>query len=126
MNYIYYNPNPIGKHTGDCVIQALCKVLDKPWEEIYIGLARTGLLIYETMESNATWDLYLRNHGFSRHSIPNTCPDCYTVADFCRDNPIGQFVLGMGDHAVAIENGMIFSTWDCSNEIPIYYYERED
>ena len=107
MAYEYYNPNPIGKRTGDCIIRALCKVLDRPWADIHVGLALQGLEISETMESNATWDMYLRKNGFSRHAVPDTCPDCYTVADFCLDHPKGTFVLGTGTHAIAVVDGTV-------------------
>ena len=126
MAFIYYNPNPTGKHTGDCVIQAICKVLNQPWEETFVGLAGVGILLYETIESNTVWDMYLLQHGFKRYSIPNTCPLCYTVEDFCLDHPHGTYVLGTGNHAVAVVDGDIYSTWDCSNEIPIVYYEKEE
>ena len=125
MAFVYFNPNPIGKITGDCVIQALCKVLNQTWEETFMGLSKVSLAIYETIESNNVWDLYLRQNGFSRHVIPDTCPNCYTVNDFCLDHPYGTYVLGTGTHAVAIEQGDIFSTWDCSSEIPIVYYRKE-
>lgn len=29
MGFIYYNPNPKGKDTGDCVIRALTLLFDK-------------------------------------------------------------------------------------------------
>lgn len=125
MAFIYYNPNPLKKHTGDCVIQALCKVMGLSWEEVFLGLSEISLLVYEVPESNTVWDIYLRENGFSRHAIPDTCPVCYTVEDFCLDYPYGTYVLGTGNHAVAIVDGNIFSTWDCSNEIPIVYYEKE-
>lgn len=125
MNYVYKNNNPMKKRTGDCVIQALCNALHKSWEEVFIGLAEVGLLIYETIESNATWDIYIRNHGFSRHAIPDTCPDCYTVFDFCRQHPEGVYVLGTGNHAISVIDGVVYDTWNSLNEIPIYYYEKE-
>lgn len=126
MAYEYYNPNPIGKRTGDCIIRALCKVLDMPWMDVHVGLALQGLEIYETMESNATWDLYLRKKGYKRYAIPNTCPNCYTVADFCRDHPEGSFVLGTGTHAIAVIDGVIYDTWDSSLEIPVFYWSKEE
>lgn len=125
MNYYYKNNNPLKKRTGDCVIQALCNALDKPWEEVFMGLAEVGMLIYELPNNNSVWDIYLRNHGFTRHAIPNTCPDCYTVFDFCRDHPFGTYVLGTGTHAISVINGTIFDTWNSSNEIPIVYYKKE-
>ena len=88
-------------------------------------MAETGLLIYSLPNNNDTWDLYLRNNGFSRHVIPNTCPDCYTVIDFCRDHPYGTFVLGTGSHAIAVINGVIGDAYNSGNEIPIVYYKKE-
>lgn len=125
MNYIYRNNNPMKKRTGDCVINAISTALDKTWEDVFMGLAQVGLLIYETMESNATWDLYLRNHGFTRHAIPDTCPDCYTAFDFCKDHPFGTYVLGTGNHAIAVVDGCVFDTWNSLNEIVIVYYKKE-
>lgn len=125
MAFVYFNPNPTGKHTGDCIISALCKALDQSWEETFMDLAKVGLSIYETIESNPTWDLYLRERGFSRHVIPDTCPNCYTVADFAEDFPYGTYVLGTGNHAICIEDGIIFGTWNPSREIPIVYYQME-
>lgn len=126
MAFEYYNPSPVGKRTGDCVISALSKVLNKSWEEVFMELAEVGLSIYETIESNATWDLYLRENGFTRHAIPNTCPHCFTIEDFSYEYPFGAFVLGTGNHAVAVVDGIIYGTWDPSNEIPIVYYQMEE
>lgn len=125
MAFKYFNPSPVGKETGDCVITALCKVLDQTWEETFIGLAEVGLSIYETIESNPTWDLYLREHGFSRHVIPDTCPNCYTIGDFSKDFPYGKYVIGTGNHAVALIDGTIYGTWNPINEIGIVYYSED-
>lgn len=55
--------------------------------------------------SNSVWSAYLKHHGFIKNLIPNSCPDCYTVNDFTKDNPIGTFILGTGEHAVAVVDG---------------------
>ena len=41
-----YNPNPRGINTGDCVIRAICKAMDKTWEKVYVELTKhlPGLL----------------------------------------------------------------------------------
>ena len=125
MEYIYKNNNPMKKRNGDCVIQAISTALDKPWEEVYLGLAETGLLLCSLPNNNDTWDLYLRNHGFSRHAIPNSCPDCYTVFDFCKDHPFGIYILGTGSHTVCVIDGCVYDTFNSLNEIPIVFYKKE-
>lgn len=76
--------------------------------------------------ANHVWGMYLKNKGFTRHIISNVCPDCYTVSDFCRDNPYGTFILAISGHVVAVIDGDYYDTWDSGNEIPIYYWERKD
>ena len=91
--YIPYNPNPVGKSTGDCVIRALTKALNKPWDQVYIELCVEGYILGDMPSSNSVWSAYLKHHGFIKNLIPNSCPDCYTVRDFVNDNPIGTFIF---------------------------------
>lgn len=74
--------------------------------------------------SNSVWDAYLREKGFIRAAIPNTCPECYTVEDFARENPKGLFVVATGSHAIAVADGDVYDSWDSTQEIPTYYYFR--
>ena len=123
--YIPYNPNPLNLRTDDCVIRALTKALDKPWEEVYIDLCLKGLEMGDWGNNNAIWDEYLRDNGFKREIVNNTCPDCYTIEDFCSDNPIGVYVLGTGTHAVAVKDGSYFDLYDSGQQVPIYAYRKE-
>ena len=123
--YIPYNPNPANRKTDDCVIRAVAKVLDIPWEKAYIMLSVKGLETYDLPNSNSVWGSVLRDNGFVREIIPNTCPDCYTVEDFCAENPTGVYVLGTGTHAVACIDGNYYDTWQSGEQIPIYAYRKE-
>lgn len=124
MAYRYYNPNPHAKSIGDCTVRAISKVLDQSWDKTYIELCIEGYLMKDLPDSNTVWDSYLRGCGFRRRVIPNTCPDCYTVRDFCREHPYGIFILATGSHVVAVVDGNYYDSWDSGNEIPIYYYGR--
>lgn len=126
MFYRYYNPNPQGKTVGDCTIRAISFALHKGWEETYLDLMGQGLRMSDMPSSNAVWGTYLSEHGFKRRVIPNSCPNCYTVIDFCKDNPTGLFVLATGTHVVSVENGNYYDTWDSGDEIPIFYWERSE
>lgn len=125
MAYQYYNPNPLSKSVGDCVIRALSKALDTDWYTIYSELTVQGYAMADMPSSNAVWGQYLKSKGFRRYIIPNTCPDCYTVADFCIDNPQGTYILATGSHAVTVQNSTWFDSWDSANEIPIFFWKKE-
>ena len=125
MAYVYYNPNPAGQRVGDCVIRAISKLTGQDWEQTYIGVAVQGYVSYDMPSSNAVWAEYLRRRGFRRYVIPDTCPDCYTVKDFCFDNPRGAFLLATGSHVVTVIDGDYFDAWDSGSEVPIYFWTKE-
>jgi len=122
----YFNPNPERKHTGDCVIRAIAGATGQDWDSTFTGNALQAFIIKDMPSSNAVWRAYLRSRGFKRAIIPDSCPDCYTVGDFADDHPHGRYVLGTGNHAVAVVGGEVLDTWDSRNEIPIYYFYKED
>lgn len=124
--FIYTNPNPIKRNIGDCVIRAIAIATDSSWEKTYMDLCAEGLEMADLPNSNAVWSSYLKKLGFRKGIVPDTCPDCYTVADFAQDNPYGIYVLCTGSHTVTIVDGNIFDAWDSSSEIPIFYYYKED
>lgn len=125
MSWIYYNPNPKGNLVGDCVVRAISLALDQDWNKSYLGISTQGYELKDMPSSNETWAVYLRRNGFKRYIIPNECPDCYTIEEFCRDNPDGVFVVATGTHVVTCINGDYYDTWDSGNKIPIYYFKKE-
>jgi hypothetical protein len=120
--WIKYNPNPYGRQVGDCAVRAIAKALDVDWDRAYDLITAKGRQMGDMPSSNSVWGAVLRQRGFSRHSIPNVCPDCYTADDFCRDHPHGIYVLGFGNHVATIEDGIIYDSWNSSREIPQYYW----
>lgn len=121
--WIEYNPNPLAKRVGDCVVRAISKALDKPWEQTYTELCVQGFMMGDLPNSNAIFGAYLRHKNFKRHTIED-CPDCYSIEDFCRDHPKGVFVVGTGSHVVAVVDANIFDAWDSRQETPVYYFEK--
>lgn len=124
MSYIYYNPNPLKLSVGDCTIRAISRVMNQSWERTYLDLTDQGFFMRDMPSSNRVWSELLKLYGFRKRNLPDTCPACYTVRDFCFDHPFGEFVVGTGEHVVAVINGDYYDSWDSGNEIPIYYFER--
>lgn len=120
--FVKYNPNPSQQRTGDCVIRAITIVTGKSWEQVYLELVAQGFVMAAMPSENDVWGTYLERMGFSRHVIPNTCPQCYTVRDFAYDHPRGEYVLGTGTHVIAVVNGDYYDSWDSGSEVPIFYW----
>ena len=108
--YRYYNPNPAGRSVGDCAIRAISKALGISWEEAYAKVAANGYKMADMPSSDSVWGSVLRMAGFYREGLPNLCPDCYTAASFCRDNPVGVYVLGFGDHVATVVDGDLYDS----------------
>ena len=121
-----YNKNPTGRRVGDCAVRAISVALDMDWEKAFALLSTNAFLMGDMPSSNAVWGSVLRQHGFSRSSLPNTCPDCYTVENFAIDHPQGIFVLGFGNHVATIKDGVLYDAWDSSKEIPQYVWSKEE
>lgn len=121
-----YNPNPTGRAVGDCAVRAIAKALDTDWESAYLMIAINGYQMGDMPSSDSVWGSVLRQNGFYRTAIPNTCPDCYTAEDFCRDYREGVYVLGFGGHVATVVDGDLFDSWDSSQEIPQYVWYRKE
>lgn len=124
--YIEYLNNPVGRKVGDCSVRAVAKALGMGWEAAYIALAINGLQMGDMPSSDSVIVATLRQHGFYRMPVENTCPDCYTAKDFCEDHPHGTFVLFFGGHVATVVDGDLYDAWDSSNEIPQYVCFRKE
>lgn len=85
-----------------------------------------GYNMYDMPSSNEVWGAYLKSLGFSKRIISNSCPDCYSVREFCNDHPVGRYLLATGSHVIAVIDGNYFDTWDSGDEVPTYYFTKEE
>lgn len=124
--YVFYNNNPKGKKVGDCVIRSISVALGQPWEQTYTELCAYGYDMRDLPNSNPVWAAYLKDKGFKRYIIPDTCPDCYTIGQFAEDNQSGVYIVATGSHVVCVsDGGKILDNWDSSGEIPTYFFKKE-
>ena len=126
MSFIKYNPNPQGKDTGDCVVRALAIAEGLTWDEAFKGVTDQAFREKDMPSMNPVWANFLMSRGYTLHGIPNTCPRCYTVADFAYDHPEGTYVLGTGSHAIAVIDGNYIDGWDSGDVVPMYFLQKEE
>lgn len=122
--WIRFNENPVARNVGDCAVRAVSVALGVDWETAYAILCANGYRMADMPSSNSVIAATLREYGFNRAVIPNECPNCYTVGDFADENPVGVYVLGTGNHVVAVVDGNVVDSWDSREEIPQYYWYR--
>ena len=120
--WIRCNPNPLGKTNGDCVVRAIAIATDQSWRKTYRQLCDLGEIHADMPSSNYIWGTYLRQRGARQFLLPESCPECITVRAFCERYPEGVYVIGTGDHAVAVIDGDWYDSWNSEDEIPTYFW----
>lgn len=124
--FVFFNPNPVSKRVGDCTVRALSKAMGKPWEDTYLALCVEGLRMHDMPTANSVWGGYLKRNGYRQFALPDTCPECYTVASFASEHERGTYILALSNHVVAVVDGDWHDTWNSADEVPIYYFTMED
>lgn len=124
--YIEFNNNPVGRRVGDCAVRAVSKALGTSWEAAYIMLAMNGLQMGDMPSSNSVVGSVLRQNGFYRKAVSNSCPDCYTAEEFCKEYPNGVYVLFFGGHVATEIDGNLFDSWNSSDEVVQYFWTKEE
>ena len=118
--FVEVNLNPYKKSVGDCVIRAISAAENEEWDDTFIDLMVKCFQLKDIPSSNSAWGSHLHDLGYSRHIVPDTCPDCYTIEDFTEDHPEGTYILATGTHVVCAKDGNYFDTWPSGQETVIF------
>ena len=121
-----YEPNPVRSGAIDCAVRAVSKALNLSWEKAYVLLAVNGFLMGNDPAADEVWGSVLRQHGFRRYMVPNTCPDCYSVDEFCAEHPYGIYVVKSENHVATVVDGVLYDSWPSQNKTVIYYWTLEE
>lgn len=134
-HFHFYNANPKGRFTTDCVIRAISTATEIPYEQVVMELAeqqcRTG---YDPSENKAV-ELYLTSKGWERHKQLRKPADNkkYTGWEFCSAlktvsvlKPYKRIVANIGgNHTVAIIDGKVWDIWDSTGGCVGIWYTKE-
>lgn len=121
--YVYANVNPSMRNTDDCLIRTIAIIFGISWEQAYTDLCNYGMLIHDMPNKDSTLSLYLRERGFVKQIMPN-CPACYTIREFAKEHPVGEYIVLTSNHTVPVIDGDYYDTADSGDEIVSYYWTR--
>lgn len=111
--FIYFNDNPDGTKTDDCVTRAIAFTTGIPYTKI-----RQKLLYISKL-----------------YDCPRLCVDCYkhliedvigatrinckglTVGEFANEHPYGTYIVRINGHVTCIIDNAIYDIWDCRDRM---------
>lgn len=111
----YYNANPKGKHTTDCVVRAICTALGQDYNTTVVELANLMLSTGYAMGDVKCYGKYLESKGWVKNRQPRKGDNTkYTGRQFAKLFK-GTCVAHLGgNHAVCIKGGKILDIFDSS------------
>lgn len=121
MAYKYYQPNnkDIKDKSGDCVIRALTKALDKTWLEVFRELIPYAEAEQNMPNASAVFTKYIEASGGVWHGIKaEKGRKRMTVKELAKHTK-GVHIAKVAHHIVCIIDGDWFDTFDSGNK-PVY------
>ena len=116
-SFHYYNANPKGKITTDCVFRAISTAMDKPWRDVMMEMtdmaSHYGYVPTDTVLINK----YLKKNGWIKCKQPRMTDNSkVSGATFCKMVGDLNVVATIGYHHVTcIKERRVWDTWNCSD-----------
>lgn len=120
--WIPANPNPGHKHVPDCMIRAVCIALNLPWVKVHRDLCELSAKEFSVPNDDDVWGRYLYQLGFEPFLVEDNCKKCVTVRAFSEIYNQGIYIIGTGNHAVAVVDGDYYDSWDSGEERPSFFW----
>lgn len=116
MDYEYYNPNPKGLHTNDCVVRALSFFFGMSWRGAFLDIinwcADNGVVEFNR---RTQYNKYLEKKGYKRQKPPHKNLTVGEFLDYFAE--YGKtYIVSMSRHLTIISNRHIYDIGDCSNK----------
>lgn len=113
--WIYYNCNPLGRETNDCAIRSISLAEGISWDRCYEKLSAIAQEQGILLDDVSFIEPYLNS------KYPTICHKCdkkrMFLKDFLKKYPKGIYLCAMRGHITCVIDGIIYDTWDCSNNM---------
>lgn len=127
-HFTFYNANPHNRITTDCVIRALSKVLEIPYNQVVMDMAELQCKTGFDPSTPNTYTKYLQQHGWMKYpQLKHDDGTKYSTKEFVDTHPKGTYLLNLANHLTVLKDGKIYDIWDCykyGKKVGNYYIKR--
>lgn len=123
--FVYYNANPKGRKTEDCVVRALTFALQLPYEEVLTELFETQLKSGYCLLGKHCYERVLAAHGFVKMKQPKHSDGRKYLVREIDLLTSKRCVVSMANHLTAAEGGFIYDLFDCRYKTIGNYYVKQ-
>lgn len=140
----YFNANPKGRITGDCVFRAFATAMERDYNRTVMEMAELMCETGYALNDKYGEEEYLARNGWVKHKQPRKSNNTkYTGEQFCKllqkyladpsvDQKSGIHAAKRiichigGHHTVAIIDGKVWDHWDCTDGCIGNYWTKEE
>lgn len=137
MEFEYFNPNPRGKWTTDCVKRAIVAVTGIDYLELEKDMNRKKVVKDALYKDNRNWKPYIMNYmGFKKvnTSVPKGTKrwTVHSIERIMKNYPNINYILHVSKHLIGIRNNTIYDLVDdrkynkCIYELFLYSANDEE
>ena len=122
----FYNANPKGNITCDCVIRAIAGATGKAWEDVMRELTECAIKHKLMINDPKLYTKYFKENGWVKHNQPKKAGGKkYTGWEWAPTFK-GTAVAHVGDHhIVMVKDGKVWDNWFSAGGIVGNYWTKE-
>ena len=126
-NFVYFQPNKkdLKDDYGDCVVRALCKVLDKTWIEVFDLLVEKARVSQCMPNGKEAYAGVLKDFGFVYHGVSNKKGTTRPLVKQFAKQTQAPAVARTAHHLTACVDGKFYDTWDSGDRSMYGYWIKE-
>ena len=122
--YVYYNANPKGKRTDDCVIRAIAEAEGRTWEDVLRQLVEYSIRTGYMVTAVENYSLYFEEHGWKKMKQPvKRNRQKYRAYEFAKIYD-GRCIAHVGTgHMSYLCDHSWYDIWNCTDGVVGNYWE---
>lgn len=123
--FVKENVNPKNRVVSDCVVRAIVKYLEQPWESVYKELCAIGLEKHAMPNEKTVYEEYFKRQGLSYVSCSKIKKGSKRprVTELAKKEH-GIFIVA--NHLTVSNGTSFFDTWDCGDHCVYGYWQKVD